>query len=92
LQGSPECSRGFGRIEPVLRQSRNLREGYIGNAHSQLLSQPALVSMGIALLQGERSFLLCDRPTCRACALARKLNAEPKMEEVFSLFESERFP
>lgn len=76
MWGSPECSRGFGKIEPLLRQSRILREGYIGNAPSQLMPQRQLVSMGIALLQGERSFLLCDNLDCSWCVVARKLNAD----------------
>lgn len=76
MWGSPECSLGFHKIEPLLRQSRILREGYIGNAPSQLMAQQQVVSMGVALLRGERSFLLCDSPFCRACALARKLNAD----------------
>lgn len=77
MQGSPECRRGFARIEPLLRQSRILREGTVGNALAQLMAQQQLVSMGVALLRGERSFLLCEAPDCSWCALARRMNAEP---------------
>lgn len=77
MQGSPECRRGFARIEPLLRQSRILREGPVGDAKAQLMAQQQLVSMGVALLQGERSFLLCEDPDCAWCALARKMNADP---------------
>jgi aminoglycoside 3-N-acetyltransferase len=80
MWGSPECSRGFHKIEPLLRHSRILHEGSLGNARAHLMTQQQLVSMGMALLQGERSFLLCDDPMCRACALARKLNADPQAD------------
>jgi Aminoglycoside N3''-acetyltransferase len=32
MEGSAECSAGFTKIEPILRQARILRSGYIGNA------------------------------------------------------------
>lgn len=88
MQGSPECSLGFGKIEALLRQSRIPREGYIGNARSQLMPQRQLISMGVALLQGERSFLLCDDLHCSWCTLARKLNADtsPNTSMMFSEF------
>ncbi len=72
MRGSPECSDGFDRIEPLLRHSRLLREGYIGNARSQLMRQRGVVSMAIAMLQGDGSALLCRRPDCRWCNAARK--------------------
>ena len=76
MQGSPECSDGFGKIEPLLRQIRLLRQGYIGNAPSQLMRQRGAVSMAVALLQGNGSILLCDDPDCLWCPTARKLTAE----------------
>lgn len=83
LWGSPECSRGFRKIEPLLRHSRILREGYVGNGRSQFMVQQHVVSMGVALLRGQRSFLLCDNPACRACTLARKLNADTQVVTLF---------
>src|SRR5581483_373528 len=65
MHGSPECSEGFGKIEPLLRQSRILKSGYIGNAPSQLMRVRQLISMAIALLQGDGAALLCDYPECR---------------------------
>ncbi len=76
MLGSPECSDGFGKIEPLLRQSRLLRHGYIGNAPSQLMRQRGAVSMAVALLQGDGSILLCDNPDCLWCPTARKFTAE----------------
>jgi aminoglycoside 3-N-acetyltransferase len=80
MKGSPECSEGFGKLEPLLRQSRILRRGYIGNAESQLMRQRAVISMAVAVLQGDGAGLLCDRPDCRWCALARKLTTEQSMD------------
>jgi aminoglycoside 3-N-acetyltransferase len=77
MRGSPECSEGFGKIEPLLRQSRILKSGYIGNAPSQLMRVRQLISMAIALLQGDGAALLCDYPECRWCSVARKFTAEP---------------
>jgi|SRR5579871_808406 len=78
MQGSPECSAGFRRIEAVLRQARLLRRGYLGNALSQLMRQREVVSMAIAMLQGSGDALLCENPECRWCAQARKQTAEPR--------------
>jgi aminoglycoside N3'-acetyltransferase len=76
MMGSPECSEGFRKIDPLLRQSRISRQGYIGNAESQLMRQRALVSMAVAMLRGDPKSLLCDDPTCAFCAHARKLSGE----------------
>jgi aminoglycoside 3-N-acetyltransferase len=76
MQGSPECSAGFGKIEPLLRQARLLQRGYIGNAVSQLMRQRQVISMAVALLQGRGSFLLCDNPNCPWCPLAHKFASD----------------
>lgn len=82
MLGSPDCSAGFARIEPVLRQSRILRRGYVGNAESQLMRQQQTVSMAIAMLQGDPSALLCENETCPACTLARRMTAEQIVEPI----------
>jgi aminoglycoside 3-N-acetyltransferase len=76
MRGSPECSGGFSRIEPVLRQARGLRRGYIGNAPSQFMRIQMVVSLAIAMLQGDGASLLCSSPTCPWCAVARKMTAD----------------
>jgi aminoglycoside 3-N-acetyltransferase len=78
MRGSPECSEGFARIEPLLRQGRILKTGYIGNAQSQLMRIRPLVSMAIAMLQGDAAALLCDQPDCPWCTVARKLTTAPR--------------
>lgn len=77
MAGSPECSRGFGKIESLLRQSRILKEGYIGNAPSQRMSQRQVISMAMAMLEGKGSALLCIDEDCRWCTLARRMTATP---------------
>jgi aminoglycoside 3-N-acetyltransferase len=76
MLGSPECRAGFAKIESLLRQSRILRRGYIGNAESQLMRQQQTVSMAVTMLKGSPSALLCDDKTCRACTVARRMSAE----------------
>ena len=76
MKGSPECSAGFVKIEPLLRNCRVLRHDYIGNAPAQLMRQQAVVSMAIALLQGNAAALLCNDAQCAACNLARRFTAE----------------
>ena len=72
----------FAKIEPLLRQSRILRRGYIGNAESQLMRQQQTVSMAVAMLQGNPSALLCETRTCRACTLARRMTSEQVVEPI----------
>jgi aminoglycoside 3-N-acetyltransferase len=78
MLGSPGCTRGFARIEPVLRQARILREGYVGNAPSEYMRIQHTASMAVEMLKGDPESLLCDDPGCESCTLARKLTAEQK--------------
>ncbi len=75
MKGSPECSEGFVKIEPLAIQSRLVKRGVVGDAPSQLMSQRQLVSLGISLLQGDSAGLLCDIPECKWCVPARKMLA-----------------
>ena len=76
MQGSPECSEGFGKIEPLLRNCRVPHRGYIGNAPSELMRQRAVISMAVALLQGDAGALLCNNSNCIPCSRARRLTTE----------------
>jgi aminoglycoside 3-N-acetyltransferase len=78
MMGSPECSQGFGKIEPVLRQARILREGYVGNAPSQYMRMQYAVTMAIEMLRGNPESLLCEIPACPHCTLARKFTSEAR--------------
>lgn len=73
MRGSPECSEGFVKIEPLAQQYRIVKRGVVGDASCQLMSQRQLVSLGISLLQGDSSGLLCDLSDCAWCVSARKL-------------------
>jgi len=76
MQGSPECSEGFYRIEPVLRQARILHRGKVGSAPTQFMRLQASVSMAVSMLQGAGDSLLCDDPNCPWCQVARKYTAD----------------
>ena len=73
MDGSPECSAGFAKIEPILRQARITRSGFVGNAPAQLMRAQFVVSMAMEMLRGNPESLLCDDPACAACAHGRKL-------------------
>ena len=75
MEGSPECSKGFVKIEPLLRQSRLLKLGSVGGAESRRMRQGQAVSMAVAMLQGNGAALLCDDPACPWCTVARKFTA-----------------
>lgn len=75
MKGSPECSAGFARIEPILQQARLLRTGLIGEARSQLMRQEEVVSLAMAMLQGSGDALLCNNPYCPHCVLASKFTS-----------------
>ena len=76
MEGSPECSAGFGKIEPILRQARILKSGYVGNAPSQAMRMQFVVSMAREILIAQPDYLLCENPACAACAHARTLTRE----------------
>ena len=78
MQGTPECSRGFRKIEPVLRQARILREAYVGNAPSQYMRIQYAVTMAIEMLRGNPESLLCDEPDCAPCTHARTFTRNPR--------------
>ena len=72
LRGVPQCGAGFPRIQSVLNQGRIARHGSVGNAPAQRMPIRAAVSMAIAMLHGEATSLLCEKPDCDLCRSARK--------------------
>lgn len=76
MEGCPECSEGFARIEPLLRQARILKTGYVGNAPSQSMRVRHVVSMAVEMLRGDAESLLCANPACAACSSARRFTAK----------------
>jgi aminoglycoside 3-N-acetyltransferase len=75
MEGGPECSEGFARIEPLLRQARILKTGYVGNAPSQSMRMRHVVSMAMEMLRGDSESLLCADPRCVPCVSARRFTA-----------------
>ena len=73
MEGSPECSAGFTKIESILRQARILKSGYVGNAESQTMRVQFVVSMAREMLIAQPDSLLCDDPNCEPCTHARKM-------------------
>ncbi len=76
MRGSVECQDGFSKIEPLLRQARLVRKGYVGSAVSVLIRQTEQISMAIAMMQGQADSLLCDMQECRHCQRARRMSAD----------------
>ncbi|MFH1377742.1 MAG: AAC(3) family N-acetyltransferase [Planctomycetota bacterium] len=73
MTGSPCCSIGFNAIEQSLRRSGAIiRDGYIGNAQSQLIDATGIIEQTIALLEADPLALCCIGRHCRPCALQRE--------------------
>jgi len=64
LEGAPGCSRGFYKLEAILRERGVLREGTIGLAHVMLMQSQDLYRVEMEVLQEDPDFLLCDNPAC----------------------------
>jgi aminoglycoside 3-N-acetyltransferase len=79
MQGSPECSAGFRKIEPVLRQARLLKESYVGNAVCQMMRVRQVVSMAVSMMQGDGGALLCDDESCPWCRVGHKYTQPQSM-------------
>ena len=76
LMPIPTCSRGFPKLEPLLREKGLIRYAKVGNAHSQLMRAQDVIEVATELLQRDPRTLLCDLPECWACARKReRINA-----------------
>ncbi len=73
MMGVPGCRAGFGRLEPLMNQSRLQRIGTVGSAKCRLFSMRMAISLATTYLGGEPSGLLCRNPECSRCTTARKL-------------------
>jgi aminoglycoside 3-N-acetyltransferase len=67
----PGCSRGFRAIEPALISRGILRQVYVGDATSQLLYLPDLVTAATEILAQNPTLLLCHVPNCGICPKRR---------------------
>lgn len=76
VEGVLQCRNGFERISPLLRNSRILKSGRLGDADCFIMSQRMLVSMGVAVLAGDPSAILCRNEACSGCMQAWKMCRE----------------
>lgn len=72
----PGCSRGFGAIEPEMRERGLIADGLVGNAHCQLMRGADVISATVTLLRSDPYALCCDSRDCETCTTARKFIAE----------------
>jgi aminoglycoside 3-N-acetyltransferase len=68
---STSCSRGFGRVEPVLRKYGEIADGRAGNAALQLMLGMDVVKRVVEIIGAQPDALLCDQLDCRPCTGAR---------------------
>jgi aminoglycoside 3-N-acetyltransferase len=73
LMPIPTCSRGFGKLEPVLREKGAIFYGQVGYANCQLVKAQDVIDIAVELLVGDPRALLCDVPDCWACARKREM-------------------
>ncbi len=76
VEGVLQCRTGFERITPLLRNSRIMKTGRLGDADCYIMSHRMLVSMGVAMLAGDPSAILCRNESCSSCIQARKMCRE----------------
>lgn len=67
----PGCSRGFRKVEPLLRSADVLQDVSIAGAPSQLLNMRALVEAMKTILTVNPVILLCQTITCTICPKRR---------------------
>jgi aminoglycoside N3'-acetyltransferase len=72
MEGAPGCRVAFPKVESVLRHARLLRTREISGVDVHFMRVQPLVSMIIAIVQGDKEFLLCDNPACIGCVTARR--------------------
>lgn len=89
----PGCSRGFGVLEDILRERRQLAETNIGACTARLIRARDIVEAAVEMLRNNPESLLCSLPDCGTCAEARAMIAarqtEEKDREVTELSEQE---
>jgi aminoglycoside 3-N-acetyltransferase len=81
LMPIPTCSRGFPKLEPVLKQRGLIRYGKIGNAASQLMRAQDVIDTATELLRADPGALLCDHGDCWACDRKRERIVEALRKE-----------
>jgi aminoglycoside 3-N-acetyltransferase len=65
------CSYGFERLKAELGAAQ-FKETHIGSANSRMFSMKMLVKKAEELLSRDPSWLICGRPECLSCSLAKQ--------------------
>ncbi|MEP6755674.1 MAG: AAC(3) family N-acetyltransferase [Chthonomonadales bacterium] len=76
MNGDLRCSQGYERMESILRQARIVRSTDVEGIPWQCGSIQGIVSMGMELLKGDQTGLLCTNPDCEDCMEARAMVRE----------------
>ena len=69
---APGCSRGFHKVEPILRDAGVIRDGRVGQAAMQLFSAQSLLEVTVRSLKDNPALLLCDLEDCAICPRRRR--------------------
>jgi len=70
----PGCSDAWDPVlDPPLRNAGAITEGRLGNARLLLMRSRDVVKVASDLLRRNPEALLCDQPSCEACAIARRM-------------------
>jgi len=78
LKEFPGCSKGFNKVESILRRERIIVDGKIGKAKTQLIKAEELLKVLVPILKDNPGFLLCDNPNCETCQRRKR-----RIKEVF---------
>jgi len=68
---STSCSNGFDAVEPVLKQSGEIREFTVGSSRAQLMLCEDVIKRVQEMIAEKADVLLCPNPNCRPCTGAR---------------------
>lgn len=71
----PGCSVGFGAIEGALRKRGAIRDGRLGDSHTQAMRGTDVIETAVELIRADPAALLCSDPTCHRCTTSRALIA-----------------
>ncbi len=72
LDATPACSLAFNEIDGTLRDDNQITDLYLGAAPSFLMRGQDVIDAVVRLIRRRDTALLCNRPSCRPCSMARK--------------------
>ena len=66
------CSLGFDKLRPLVRVAKCGREGYVGQARTQVFPGFRFLEIVREALEDQPGLVLCDDPSCERCEYARR--------------------